>query len=561
MKQLPIWTPLAAVLLALAWVIPNASPPWVAFHKDAWAALVFLLVALVLVFRRHPAPLNMQLDALALVLVCAALFPLLQWSLGIVYFFGHALMGFVYFGAAALALVLGRAWEQREPGRPGEFLFWALWLAAMVTSGIMLAQWLRLDVNEVWIQQLPTDGRPFGNLIQPNNAATLLLLGIAALNWFAIQGRLRRGPAWLGVVYLSFFLVLTGSRIGYLSFLILALGGLCVGLRQPDFRSWRPVYIAMLVLLPAFRYVISFDWGSVAIETEGARPLVLTASNVRTLVYQAYLEAALTKPWLGFGFEQGAQTQLAAYALGHELPVLFTWSHNAFLDLATWFGLPLALAAIVAVSACAVAVFRAPFDSRRSIYLASVFVVFAHGMVELPLAYAYFLLPACLLAGAMTATLRWPAMRVPLIVPRALVLTMAVLLGGITHDYLRVESAFYTWRFMNNKVGKNHPMDVPDTLLLNQYSALLTGLRGSAETLTDLELLRFEEAIFLDPSAAGMQKLAELQLKRGDIADAQRTADMAHVLAPGEMRTRLAARWNYLGTIDPAYLAVTWRAK
>ncbi len=560
MKQLPIWTPLASVLLALAWIIPNASPPWLAFHKDAWAALVFLGVALVLVFRRPPASLNVQLDAMALLLVCASLLPLLQWALGIVYFFGHALMGFGYFSAAALAVALGRAWEQREPGRPGDFLFWALWLAAMVTSGIMLSQWLKLDANEVWVQQLPTDGRPFGNLIQPNNAATLLLLGIAALNWLSVQGRLRVGPALLGVGYLGFFLVLTGSRIGYLSFLVLALAGLFAGWRQSDFRAWRPVYIAMLVALPLFHYVISFDWGSVAIETEGARPLVLSASNIRIFVYHAYLEAALTKPWLGFGFEQGAKTQLAAYALGHELPVLFTWSHNAFLDLATWFGLPMALAAILVTLACAVAVLRAPFDPRRSIYVAAVFVMFAHGMVELPLAYAYFLLPACLLAGAVTARLRWPAVSLPLVVPRVMLLAMAMLLGGITYDYLRVESSFYTWRFMNARVGKDHPMDVPDTMLLKQYEALLTGLRGSAETMSDQELKDFEEAIYLDPSAAGMLQLAEIQLKRGNIASAQRTANMASVLTHGEMRARVAARWAYLGTIDPAYRAVTWRA-
>jgi O-antigen ligase len=560
MKQLPLWTPLASVLLALAWVIPNASPPWVAFHKDAWAAFVFLLVGLVLVFRRQPAPLNVQLDAMALVLVCAALLPLLQWALSIVYFFGHALMGFAYFGAAALALALGRAWEQREPGRPGDFLFWALWLAALVTSGIMLSQWLKLDVSEVWIQPLASDRRPFGNLLQPNNAATLLLLGMVALNWFSVQGRLRRTPALLGVVYLGFLLVLTGSRTGYLSFLILALAGLWVGRYQAGYRAWRPIYIAMLVALPVFHHVVSYDWGSVAIDTEGARELVVTGPSIRALVYHAYLEAALTKPWLGFGFEQGAKTQLAAHALGHDLPTLFTWSHNAFLDLATWFGLPLALAAILVALACAVAVFRAPFDPRRSIYVAAVFVMLAHGMVELPLAYAYFLLPACFLAGAVTAGLRWPAVSLPLAVPQVVLLVMAMLLGGIAYDYLRVESAFYTWRFMNARVGKDHPMDVPDTLLLKQYQALLTGVRGSAETLSDQELKDFEAAIFLDPSAAGMLQLAEIQLKRGDIASAQRTADMASVLTHGEMRARVAARWTYLGTIDPAYRAVTWRA-
>ena len=92
------------------------------------------------------------------------------------------------------------------------------------------------------------------------------------------------------------------------------------------------------------------------------------------------------------------------------------------------------------------------------------------------------LLPVCLLVGAMTAGLRWPSVALPLVVPRVLVLGLGVLLGAITYDYLRVESAFYTWRFMNANIGRDHPMDIPDTLVLNQHEALLKGLRGKADT-------------------------------------------------------------------------------
>ena len=100
----------------------------------------------------------------------------------------QALLGFGYFLAAGLVLMLGRAWEEREPGKPGNFLFHALWMAAMVTSGIMLAQWLRISVSEVWVNPVPPWGRPFGNLIQPNNAGSLLLLGMVSLLWFKWGG-------------------------------------------------------------------------------------------------------------------------------------------------------------------------------------------------------------------------------------------------------------------------------------------------------------------------------------------------------------------------------------
>ncbi|MCY1552243.1 hypothetical protein D9M68_886260 [compost metagenome] len=132
------------------------------------------------------------------------------------------------------------------------------------------------------------------------------------------------------------------------------------------------------------------------------------------------------------------------------------------------------------------------------------------------------------------------------------------MLGVIAHDYLRIESAFYTWRFKQANVGREHPMDIPSTLLLNQFEALLVGLRGTPHSMTDKSLREFEHAVLLAPSAAAMQHLAELQLGRGDIFAAQRTADMGRLLTQGKERKGLAARWRYLGTQNPMFLSVVW---
>jgi O-antigen ligase len=558
MSKLPIWTPLASILLALAWLLPNASPPWPAFHKDAWSAFVFCLVAAVVVFRRQAGGFRgFYLDPMVAVLLLLAVLPVEQWGLGIVHFSGHAAVGFGYFSAAALACLIGRTWEQSDPGKPGDFLFLALLLAALGTSWLMLAQWLRLDVNDVWVNPLPSWGRPYGNLVQPNNAATLLILGMVSLFWFAVQGRIGKVVWGVGSAYLLFLVVLTGSRSGYLSLLVVTLLGLFMGWRRAEFRPWRGAFGLLLGLFPLFVFLVTRDWGG---ETAFAQqPFERNLTSARLLVYRAYLEAAWASPWLGYGFEQGAVTQLASAALGHQLPGLFTWAHNAFLDLATWFGIPVALLAMAAVAVSLVAVLRGPFDMKRAVYFAGTCVVFLHGMVELPLAYAYFLLPASLMAGAMLAGLKVFALPLPRAGVATVLVGLIAMLGVITHDYLQIESAFYTWRFKQANVGRNHPMDVPDTLLLNQAEALLVGLRGTPESMTGDSLREFEQAVFLEPSAAALQHLAELQLGRGDIAAAQRTADMGRLLTQGKERKALAARWRYLGTQDPAFLAVVWR--
>ncbi|MDO9438950.1 PglL family O-oligosaccharyltransferase [Hydrogenophaga sp.] len=558
MSKLPIWTPLASLFLALAWLLPNASPPWPSFHKDAWCAVVLCLLANVLLFKRHQSTvLRFSVNPVSAVLVVLAVMPFVQLDIGLVHFSGHAAIGFAYFYAAAITCVIGQAWEQSFPGRPGDFLFLALLLAAFGTSGLMLAQWLNLNVNDVWVNTLNQGARPYGNLVQPNNAATLLLLGMVSIFWFAILGRVSKKICFVGLAYLLFHVVLTGSRSGYLSFLLVVLMGLWIGWRRNELRPWRGVFLLLLTSFPLMVFLVTRDWWG-----DGAfsqQPFERNLTSVRILLYRAYFDAALASPWLGYGFEQGALTQLASARLGHQLPGLFIWAHNAFLDLATWFGLPVTLLAISAAVICATALLRAPFSSRRSIYFSGVCVIFVHGMVELPLAYAYFLLPFSLMLGAMLAGLKIRSLPFPRIGIVASLAGLSVLLALIISDYLQIESAFYTWRFKQANIGQNHPMDVPNTLVLNQSEALLTGLRSTPASITDKSLLDFEQATLLAPSAAAMQQLAQLQLRRGDVAGAQRTADMARILTRGEERKGLAARWRYLGTQEPIFLLVEWR--
>lgn len=558
MAHLPLWTPVASFFLALAWLLPNGSPPWYAFHKDAWLALILWMVALVWVFKHRGSIRTYSVDPLSAIFVLLALLTVTQWGMGILFFSGHSALGVGYFMAAALGVVIGRAWEQKEPGGVGDFLFLAFLLAALGTSGLMLVQWFRLDFNEAWVNYLPPWGRPYGNLLQPNNAATLLLLGMVSLLWYGVTGRIGKFAGMAAAIYLMFFVALSGSRIGYLSFASLAISAIVLGFRHVAIRPMRPAFGVLLILLPLFIFLISHEWAIIEVAT-GSKPLQRDLANARMLLYPAYLEAALANPWLGYGFEQGARTQMAASALGHELPGLFTWAHNAFLDIATWFGIPMALLAIAAVGFSVYAVMRSPFDLKRSVYVAGVYVVFLHAMVELPLAFAYFLLPTGMLAGAMLAGLKGPVVLLPRSLLASVLVGLGVLLGALTYDYFRVEAAFYTYRFKHANIGRNHPMDIPDTLILNQFEALLIGLRGSPESMTEDAMHRFEQAIVLDPSAAGMQHLAELQLRRGDVASAQRTADMGRLLSQGKIRRALAARWRYLGTLDPVYRTVEWR--
>lgn len=282
-------------------------------------------------------------------------------------------------------------------------------------------------------------------------------------------------------------------------------------------------------------------------------------TTARLFVWKAYLTAAVNNPWTGYGFEQGFLTQLAAGHLGFDLRGLFTWSHNVLIDVATWFGLPMAFAIIVLLFWVLWRIFRAPGQLDRWIYVAGIYAVVLHGLVELPLAYAYFLLPVGLMTGAVLNSLRMPGITVPLAAIAGWVIASGALLGAVVHDYLRAESAFYTWRFENARIGRNHPIDIPDTFVLDQFKAVLIGLRGSADTLSPQQLDEFEKGIVHLPSLVALQHLAEVRMRQGDVVAAQRAADMAVLIAKPPMRKAMAARWRYLERTDPAFEAVQWK--
>jgi hypothetical protein len=561
MRDAPLWTPLGAFALAAAWLLPNASPPWLAFHKDAWFATCLAVVAVVRVVRARKGDVPFRADPVVAILVAMVCMAAWQRWAGILQFDGQLAMAVGYLGAAALAIVIGRQWAESEGAAFADFLFLALTVAALGSSGLILVQWLQLDWMGVWIQEVSARGRPYGNLNQPNNAATLLVLGMVSLCWWAWRGRLRCSIWWLTMSYLVLVLAMTGSRIGYLSLVSLVLLGLVVTWRHGVPARWRVGALALLAVLPLGIWMVTADWGGAqALQTvDSVKVFERDLTTARRRVWLAYLHAAWANPWQGYGFEQGVLTQLAASRLGYELNALYTWSHNALIDVAAWFGLPLAGACVVVVFWLLWVVLRAPWSATRCLYLAAIFPVVLHGMVELPLAFAYFLLPVCLLTGALVSTLPWQGMRLPRLLVASWALALSGLLAVIVHDYFRIESAFYTWRFEQANIGTNHPMDVPETLVLDQMEALLVGLRGRADSLTREQVDRFEQAIVHDPSMAALQHLARMRVLQGDLQGAQRAADWAHTIAKPRARRATAANWRYYMLEDASFEAVEWK--
>ena len=132
-----------------------------------------------------------------------------------------------YLVAAATAAVLLLLWP-RAPEQGARLAAVGWLVAAALSAGIALLQYFNLEAPlHPWVN-IAQPGQAFGNLRQPNQLATLLMIGALALRWLhgrgALPCALPSAPAAALAALLLVALAATASRIGLVELLaVLAL--------------------------------------------------------------------------------------------------------------------------------------------------------------------------------------------------------------------------------------------------------------------------------------------------------------------------------------------------
>ena len=269
-----------------------------------------------------------------------------------------------------------------------------------------------------WIARSGLAGRGVGNLRQPNHLASLLLWAAIAVVGLT---ELRRLPLAAGVALLGLMLfgvALSGSRTGLLGTLLLSLWAFA------DRRLSRTGR-ALLVLAPVFHGVSLGGTGGLGacdghvFGGEGRLSVSGDLSSSRFRIWQEATAMLASEPWTGVGLgEFNLAWTLSAFP---DRPLaFFDHTHNLPLQLLVELGIPLGalvfllmLVAFVAAARCA---WKGDGDAgmaRRSAFMI-VLMIGTHSMLEYPLWYAYFLLPAAFawgfaLAGPPPGTAAEPA--------------------------------------------------------------------------------------------------------------------------------------------------------
>lgn len=398
-------------------------PPSATFLNQASAVTGWGLFCVVLAWRVALAPasgaawrwgggLKALLAALALLIAaCAG-----SWALtGLPSSLALSAIGLL--AAAGLVACVGAAVTSAAEGAVA---FRALCIALLIAGLLSVAvgavqvfapQW----ADGQWIAISSLAGRAAGNLRQPNHLSSLLLWSVVALLWLAESV----DTAWLsaqpgrlvglyaGLLALIFGLVLSASRTGMLGVLALAVWG---ALDRNLTRRTR-VLLCVSPLIYAACWAGLTAWADVSGHVFGGAARLRSEADIsssRFGIWADTLGLIAQRPWFGVGWGEFNLAWSLTPFPGRPV-AFFDHTHNLLLQLVVELGVPLAL---VVTALLAWPLWRAWQAGRPPAtdpsHPSAVLLRFAwmmvllvawHSLLEYPLWYAYFLLPAAFAWG------------------------------------------------------------------------------------------------------------------------------------------------------------------
>lgn len=492
-QDITTWSPYAAfwaAALALSWLIPNISHPWLTFERELLVAVA--LIGFALSSPRRVGP-RLVIPVSAPVVMAAAAVPMIQVALGVITFLGDGLMASLYLAALAGA-IMSAANVDRNGRMQAIGALWAgLLAAAMVSVGIAAYQWLGLSYLNVWVLDLPPGARPFANIGQPNLLGTLIGWGLLGLFWIHLNGHARGKVAFFAALFLLVGLAMTQSRAPWVS------GALCVGLAVLHRKALnlRHRWQALAVLLVAY-LVMVYGW------TDFNRSLGVNAGpdfserisgGTRLLHWQTMLAAIAERPWLGWGWGQATLAQLSVVADFPASGEILGHSHNIALDLLVWNGIPLG---VLLIACSGYWLWKAAKEVRRSsdvLLLMGIVVFVVHALVEYPHAYLFTLVPAGLMIGAIEAQGITRRFVIPTKIAVIVTLVVTCVVGLVVRDYIVASMNYERLRFESARVGPHRNSKPPNLPLLTQLQAFLTAQRIKELTNLDPKTLDFMRSV------------------------------------------------------------------
>jgi O-antigen ligase len=466
----PFWLCCWAAFFSISWLLPNHYYPWFAFHLDAWASIFLLIAAAIVIWRSEK---KIAVNGFVLFWITLLFIPGIQTLFGLIELAGVAWISTLYIAGFCLALLIGIQWESYQPGQLGDALFLAIGIASLASVGLQLQQWLQIDGIELWTMGSVT-ARPHANVGQPNQLGTFLLWGLLSVGWGWTRHRIGSVVAVCMAAFLLFGLALAASRTAWIGLMAVVMGAWywrkCwtqAGL--PLAVTGLGLYFALLIAIqPWLQTALLGD--TALLPPDYSSPM---SGHIRLDAWAALGDAVLQRPWFGYGWYQVVPAQMAVAAAHPTLLSVFTSAHNLFLDLFLWCGIPLGLVISVALLCWSWRVFGLVRHGEEAVMVLFLAVVANHSMLELPLHYAYFLLPVGLVMGVLNMRLNKNNLFIlPNWINKLAWFFVSLLLVLIVRDYSRIEASYENFRMEKMRIQVTH-LPPPDVLLLTQWSEFM----------------------------------------------------------------------------------------
>lgn len=442
----------AGLLLPLAYLLPNHYPPWATFHADLVTGIAFAPLLIWAIFRQGSVPL------IAVGAGMLAMVPLVQIAFGQIIFAGDGWVASLYVMGFALAVLSGfRLMQATHGGIASAFpIFVGLFFSALLSVGVAIHQWLDLGIFGLFIVEMKPGDRVYANLSQPNQFATLLMLGLASVAFLYESRMLRASIGVVSASILSFGLAMTQSRTPVLALCLII--PFYFAIRKKA--QLRISGLALACVVGVF-FVAAIWWSEInnwlllsSVSSLNDR----TTESARFILWHSTVDALLRSPWVGYGWNQAGLAQQVVALDYPALRVFFDSSHNLFLDLALWNGIPLAIVISILLIVWLFDQVRGCCNPLVWSVLIAVIAVSSHALVEYPLSYAYFLIPMGFMVGVLSqANESGSFLKMRVQMPRGVVLGIGLMACAIfllvASEYARFEDKWRQIRYEQARVG------------------------------------------------------------------------------------------------------------
>jgi len=455
----------------------------------------------------------MFLDKKIIIVFLISCIPLVQYLFGKVYFFGDALIAFIYIFGFACVITFGFNLTQNDNKKQIlKFISFIFIFSALISSYIMLKQWLIITNDSIWIIEVPHN-RPFANFAQPNNCATFLILSIMA-TLYLFEEKILNSMTGIALSCLFLFcLALTQSRSAWVFIICFIIwwywksSYFHTRLNKNSVLYFISIYSLFVYILPKISTYLGIIGTSDFIER-------VTSGNLRIPMWNQLILALKQEPIWGYGWNQVSVAQITVFS---DYPTT-EWtehSHNILLDLLIWNGIPLGLVIIIFFVYWLFVLSKLAHNTENFIALAMVGAVLSHGLLEFPLEYATFLLPIGFLIGYVYVD-RGNKKLINL--SRKVMIPFysgsVILYGIIFYEYFIIENETRLVRAEILNIGNSQVNQAaPDIILMTQLRERIRYLRTPVEeNISEEELLWMKKVTYRYATPNNLYKYAQVLL-------------------------------------------------